>query len=38
MDLRRVQLMAQVRPPSGLAMIGLLLIGFGLLFVLRRRQ
>jgi LPXTG-motif cell wall-anchored protein len=38
MDVRRVQLMAQVRPPSGLAMIGLVLIGFGLLFFLKRRR
>jgi LPXTG-motif cell wall-anchored protein len=38
MDLRRMQLMAQVRPPSGLAMMGLVLIGFGLFFFLRRRR
>ena len=38
MDLRRMQLMAQVRPPSGLAMIGLVLIGFGVFFFLKRRR
>ena len=38
MDLRRVQLTAQVRPPSGLAMIGLVLIGLGVLFFLTRRR
>lgn len=38
MDLRRIQLMAQLRPPSGLAMIGLVLIGFGLFFFLKRRR
>jgi LPXTG-motif cell wall-anchored protein len=38
MDLRRVQLMAQVRPPSGLAMIGLVLIGLGAFFFLKRRR
>lgn len=38
MDLRRVQLMAQVRPPSGVAMIGLALIGLGMLFFLKWRR
>lgn len=38
MDFRRIQLIVQVRPPSGLAMIGLVLIGFGLLFFLKRRR
>jgi LPXTG-motif cell wall-anchored protein len=38
MDLRRMQLMAQVRPPSGLAMIGLVLIGLGVVFFLKRRR
>jgi hemerythrin superfamily protein len=38
MDLRRMQLMAQVRPPSGLGIIGLVLIGFGVwLFLTKRR-
>ena len=38
MDLRRMQLMAQVRPPSGVAMMGLVLIGLGLFFFLRKRR
>jgi hypothetical protein len=38
MDLRRMQLMAQVRPPSGVAMMGLVLIGFGLFFFLKNRR
>ena len=38
MDLRRVQLMSQMRPPSGLGMIGLVLLGFGLLFFMKRRR
>ncbi|HKN86670.1 MAG TPA: hemerythrin domain-containing protein [Nitrospiraceae bacterium] len=38
MDLRRMQLMAQVRPPSGLAMIGLVLIGLGMFFFLKRQR
>ena len=39
MDIRRVQLMAKVRPPSGLAIMALVLIGLGaFLFVTLRRQ
>jgi uncharacterized protein (DUF3084 family) len=39
MDMRRLQLLAQVRPPSGLAMIALVLIGLGaFLFVTMRRK
>jgi hypothetical protein len=38
MDLRRMQLMAKVRPPSGLAMIGLVLVGATVLFFLQRRR
>lgn len=38
MDLRRVQLMARVRPPSAFAMIGLVLIGLGVFFFLNRRS
>lgn len=39
MDIRRVQLMATVRPPSGLGIMALVLIGLGVfLFVTLRRQ
>jgi hypothetical protein len=38
MDLRRMQLMAQVRPPSGIAMMSLVLIGLGLFFFLKKRR
>ena len=38
MDIRRLQLMAQVRPPSGLAMMGLVLIGLGVFLFLKRRR
>ena len=38
MDLRRLQLIAQIRPPSGLAMIGLVLIGLGVFFFVKRRR
>lgn len=39
MDIRRVQLMARVRPPSALGLMALVLIGLGaLLFVTFRRQ
>ncbi|WP_447985882.1 hemerythrin domain-containing protein [Nitrospira sp. Nam74] len=38
MDLRRMQLMARVRPPSGLIVIGLVIIGVGLFAFLTRRR
>ena len=39
MDMQRLQLLAKVRPPSGLAMIALVLIGIGaFLFVTMRRS
>ena len=39
MDIRRVQLMAKVRPPSGLGIMALVLLGLGaFLFVTLRRQ
>lgn len=39
MDIRRVQLMATVRPPSGLGIMALLLIGLGaVLFMTLRKQ
>lgn len=38
MDLRRMQLMVHVRPPSGLAIMGFVLIGLGALFFLKGRK
>jgi hypothetical protein len=39
MDIRRVQLMARVRPPSGLGIMALALIGLGaVLFMTLRKQ
>lgn len=38
MDMRRLQLMGTVRPPSGLAIMGIVLIAVGAFFFLKRRR
>jgi len=38
MDLRRIQLIATVRPPSALAVIAMVLLGVGALLFLRRQR